>query len=83
MANTEDRIKQIVIDILGLPEGALLYDTKFKTAFDADSLDIVELMVAIEKEFNIAIPDEQIERIQTVRQVADYVNKTRHFVLVQ
>lgn len=80
MQNTEERIKRIITDTLGLEENTLTTDTNFKTGLDADSLDMVEVIVAIEKEFDISIPDEQAERIQTVRQVKEYVDKAVPFV---
>ena len=80
MASTEERIEKIIIDKLGLDASTLTPDTSFKTNLHIDSLDMIEVIVAIEKEFNIAIPDEDIEKIQTMRQAADYVNKTRRLV---
>ena len=77
MQNTEERIKKIIADTLGIDENVLSRDTNFKTGLNTDSLDVVEVIVAIEKEFRISIPDEQIERIQTVQHATEYVNKTR------
>ena len=77
MENTVERIKRIVAETLGLDEKTLTTDTNFKTGLNTDSLDLVEVMVAIEKEFGLSIPDEQVERIATVQQAVDYVNKTR------
>ena len=77
MENTVERIKRIVAETLGLDEKTLTTDTNFKTGLNTDSLYLVEVMVAIEKEFGLSIPDEQVERIATVQQAVDYVNKTR------
>jgi len=80
MKTTEERIEKIITDTLGLPDNTLSLETNLKTDLNTDSLDMVAVIVAIEKEFNIAIPDEHMERIQTVRQVLDYVNKTSHML---
>ena len=71
-----ERIKKIIAETLGVDETSLNNNTNFTADLQTDSLDLVEVMVAIEKEFRICIPDEEVERIRTVDQVIQYVNKT-------
>ena len=71
----EDRIKSIVADQLGVKLEEVTPEASFLDDFGADSLDIVELFMMFEEEFNIEIPDEDIEKMHTVGNVIDYVKE--------
>ena len=71
--NIEEKIKEITADQLGVEKLTLTLKTSFLTDLDADSLDIVELMMAIEEEFGIEISDEQTERIVTIEDAVNFI----------
>lgn len=73
MANVADRVKKIIVDKLGVEEAEVLTDANFIQDLGADSLDTVELIMEFEKEFDLSIPDEQAEKIQTVGQAVEYL----------
>ena len=73
MADVADKIKKIIVDKLGVDESEVTNDASFTNDLGADSLDTVELIMEFEKEFDISIPDEEAEKIQTVGQVIDYL----------
>ena len=73
MSDIEKRVKQIIVDKLGVDENEVTSDASFTNDLGADSLDTVELIMEFEKEFNIAIPDDQAEKIATVGQAIDYI----------
>ena len=70
-----EKIKEITIDQLGADEDAVTMDASFIDDLEADSLDIVELMMALEEEFDIEIPDEDAEKISTVSDAVDYIKE--------
>jgi len=70
-----DRIKKIIIDQLGIEEGKISIESSFIDDLGADSLDIVELIMAFEEEFDIEIPDEDAEKIKTVGDTVNYLSK--------
>jgi len=70
-----DRIKKIIIDQLGIEAGKISIDSSFIDDLGADSLDIVELIMAFEEEFDIEIPDEDAEKIKTVGDAVNYLSK--------
>jgi acyl carrier protein len=74
MENVEQRIKKIVAEQLGVNEAEVGNESSFVDDLGADSLDTVELVMALEEEFECEIPDEQAEKINTVRQAIDYIN---------
>lgn len=74
MSNIEERVKKIVIEQLGLKETVIASDASFVDDLGADSLDTVELVMALEEEFECEIPDDEAEKITTVQQAIDYVN---------
>ena len=74
MSGVEERVKQIVVDQLGVSEDEVSGDSSFVDDLGADSLDTVELVMALEEEFNCEIPDEEAEKITTVQQAIDYIN---------
>ena len=72
MADIASRVKSIIVDKLGVDEKEVTPAASFTNDLGADSLDTVELIMDFEKEFNIAIPDDQAEKITTVQQAIDY-----------
>jgi acyl carrier protein len=70
-----DKIKEIIIDQLGVEESEITLEASFIDDLGADSLDIVELIMAMEEEFDIEIPDEDAEKIQTVGAAINYINE--------
>lgn len=74
MENIEQRVKKIVADQLGVNEADIKTESSFVDDLGADSLDTVELVMALEEEFECEIPDEEAEKITTVQQAIDYVN---------
>ena len=70
-----DKIKKIIVDQLGVDESKITEDSSFVDDLGADSLDIVELIMAFEEEFDIEIPDEDAEKIKTVGDAVKYLNK--------
>lgn len=75
MSDIEARVKKIVADNLGVEESQVTNEKAFIADLGADSLDIVELVMALEDEFGIEIPDEESEKIMTVQQAIDYANQ--------
>jgi len=73
----EERVKKIVAEQLGVKEDQLNNDASFVDDLGADSLDTVELVMALEEEFDTEIPDEDAEKITTVQQAVDYVNSNK------
>jgi acyl carrier protein len=74
MSNIEQRVKKIVSEQLGVNETEVKNESSFVNDLGADSLDTVELVMALEEEFGVEIPDEDAEKITTVQQAIDYVN---------
>jgi acyl carrier protein len=74
-SNVAQRVKNIIVDKLGVDAGELSADASFTNDLGADSLDIVELIMEFEKEFNISIPDDAAEKISTVGQAIAYLEK--------
>ena len=68
-----DKIKEIIIDKLGINDGKITMDAKFIDDLGADSLDTVELIMQFEEEFGIEIPDEEAEGLLSVGQAVDYI----------
>ena len=73
MSDIATRVKAIIMDKLGVEEGEITNEANFTNDLGADSLDTVELIMEFEKEFNIAIPDEQAEKISTVGDAITYI----------
>lgn len=73
----ESQLKQIVVKQLGVDEAAVVTDAKFIEDLGADSLDIVELVMAMEDSFSINIPDDEAENIRTVREAVSYIKKAQ------
>jgi len=74
MDNIVERVKKIVAEQLGVNEADIKNESSFVDDLGADSLDTVELVMALEEEFECEIPDEEAEKITTVQQAVDYIN---------
>ena len=74
MSNIEERVRKIIVEQLGVNDDEVSDDASFVDDLGADSLDTVELVMALEEEFECEIPDEEAEKITTVKQAIDYVN---------
>lgn len=74
MSSIEERVKKIVVEQLGVSEDQVVNSASFVDDLGADSLDTVELVMALEEEFETEIPDEEAENITTVQLAIDYVN---------
>lgn len=74
MADTLSRVTKIVVDRLGVEEAEVKPEASFKDDLGADSLDVVELVMELEDEFDLEISDEEAEKIATVADVVDYIN---------
>ena len=77
MASVEERVKQIIVEQLGVDEGEVTPNASFVDDLGADSLDTVELVMAFEEAFEIEIPDEDAEKIRTVKDAVDYIEKNQ------
>ena len=73
MSTIEDRVKKIVVEQLGVAEDQVTPDASFVDDLGADSLDTVELVMALEEEFDTEIPDDEAEKITTVKQAIEYI----------
>jgi acyl carrier protein len=73
MSDIASRVKAIIVEKLGVDENEITNDANFTTDLGADSLDTVELIMEFEKEFDIQIPDDQAEQIQTVGQAIQFI----------
>jgi acyl carrier protein len=77
MSETADRVKKIVVEHLGVEGDKVTEDASFIDDLGADSLDIVELVMAFEEEFGVEIPDDAAEKISTVRDAIDYIEANK------
>mgnify|MGYP006324324213 CR=1 FL=1 len=75
MSSVEERVKKIVVEHLGVKEEEVTNKASFVDDLGADSLDTVELVMALEEEFETEIPDEDAEKIKTVQQAIDYITQ--------
>lgn len=75
MSDVVEKVKKIISEQLDVPEDDVVLDASFVDDLGADSLDQVELIMAMEEEFDISIPDEDAEKIATVQDAIDYINK--------
>ena len=74
MSTIEERVKKITVEQLGVSEDEVTISASFVDDLGADSLDTVELVMALEEEFDTEIPDEEAEKITTVQAAVDYIN---------
>jgi len=72
-----EKVKAIIVDKLGVEESEVVTDASFTNDLGADSLDTVELIMEFEKEFDISIPDDQAEKIQTVGEAVRYIEENK------
>ena len=77
MSNVADRVKKIVVEHLGVDESKVTENASFIDDLGADSLDIVELVMAFEEEFGVEIPDDAAEKIATVKDAIDYIDQNK------
>ena len=77
MSDTADRVKKIVVEHLGVEAEKVNEDASFIDDLGADSLDIVELVMAFEEEFGVEIPDDAAEKISTVSDAIKYINENK------
>ena len=77
MSNLEERVKKIIIEQLGVDEAEVKNEASFVDDLGADSLDTVELAMALDEEFDTEIPDEEAEKITTVQAAIDYVTSAQ------
>ena len=75
--STQDRVKEIIVEQLGVDASEVTPEASFIDDLGADSLDTVELVMAFEEEFGLEIPDEEAEKLQTVGDALDYLNKQK------
>lgn len=75
MAAVDEKVKQIIVEQLGVDEAEVTNNASFVDDLGADSLDTVELVMAFEEAFDIEIPDEDAEKIRTVSDAVDYIGK--------
>lgn len=75
MASVEERIKNIVVELLGVDEDKVVADARFREDLEADSLDLVELIMAFEEEFGGEITDEDAQSITTVGEAVSYITE--------
>ena len=78
MSQTSEKVKQIIVDKLGVDPSEVTLEASFTNDLGADSLDTVELIMEFEKEFNVQIPDDQAESITTVGQAIKYLDENIH-----
>lgn len=78
MSSVEEKVKQIIVEQLGVDEAEVTTTASFVDDLGADSLDTVELVMAFEEAFDIEIPDEDAEKIRTVHDAIDYISKHAH-----
>lgn len=75
MSEISSKVKAIIVEKLGVEDAEVTNESSFTNDLGADSLDTVELIMEFEKEFNVSIPDEEAENIQTVGQAIEYLDK--------
>ena len=75
MSTIESKVKAIIVDKLGVEESQVTPNASLTADLNADSLDTVELIMEFEKEFGVSIPDEDTQKINTVQDVIDYIEK--------
>ena len=74
MADTLERVSKIIVDLLGVEASKVTTEARFREELEADSLDLVELIMAFEEEFGAEISDEDAQKISTVGQVVEYID---------
>jgi len=77
MNEIQERVKAIIVDKLGVSESEVTNEASFTNDLGADSLDTVELIMELEKEFGLQIPDDQAQKISTVQDAIDYIQSNK------
>jgi len=77
MSQIAEKVRKIIIDKLGVDESEVTNEASFTNDLGADSLDTVELIMEFEKEFDVSIPDDQAEKIQTVGQAIEFLESSK------
>ncbi len=77
MADVAGKVKEIIVEQLGVTPEQVTPEASFIEDLGADSLDTVELVMALEEEFDVQIPDDEAEKITTVQQAVDYINNKK------
>lgn len=75
MSDVESRVREIIVDLLGVDEEQIVPEARFREDLEADSLDLVELIMAFEEEFEGEISDEEAQKITTVEEAVNYINE--------
>ena len=75
--STFDKVKEVIVDKLGVEEDKITSNASFVDDLGADSLDTVELIMQLEEEFGLEIPDENAEKLTTVQSAVDYIEKNK------
>jgi acyl carrier protein len=75
IAEIQDKVRKILAENLSVPEDQVTMESRFQEDLDADSLDLVEAVLALEEEFGVSIPEEEMEGVKTVGQAANLVNE--------
>ena len=75
MADTFERVKKIIVDLLGVEPDKVTREARFREDLEADSLDLIELIMAFEEEFGGTISDEEAQQIRTVGEAVDYIEQ--------
>ena len=75
MATTFEQVKEVIVNELGANEAEVTEATSFKEDLDADSLDLFEMIMALEEQYEIEIPSEELENLTTVREVVRYIDE--------
>ena len=78
MASLFDEVKEVIVEQLNVSPEEVKPEAKFVEDLGADSLDVVEMIMALEEKFEIEIPDSEAEKIQTVQDVVDYIEKAKN-----
>ncbi len=78
MPTTQERLKKIIVDQLGVDENEVVSSASFVEDLNADSLDLVELMMSLEEDFDLQISDRDAKKILTVQEAADYIKVDTH-----
>lgn len=75
MADVFEEVKAIIVDLLGVDESKVTPEARFREDLEADSLDLVELIMALEDKFGAEIPDEEAQKISTVGEAVEYIKQ--------
>lgn len=77
MSMVFEKVKEVLVDSLGCEEEEVEMETNLIEDLEADSLDVVEISISIEDEFGVEVPDEDLEKLETVKDIVDYIEKAK------